>query len=156
MKTASQLDYTKRIERVIAAVAVALEKDRELPSVATLAEIAHFSPFHFMRVYRALAGESLGTTVQRLRLARAAHLLVSSAEPISEIAGRVGGERGGSETPLADGRGGSSVPYAKVAVGRSGRSHLSFRCASGRICLSACGGRRRAWSGDSRDSVVMC
>jgi len=49
-----------------------------------------------MRVYRALAGESLGTTVQRLRLARAAHLLATSAAPISEIAGRVG-----FETPQA-------------------------------------------------------
>ncbi len=49
-----------------------------------------------MRVYRALAGESLGTTVQRLRLAHAAHLLVASAAPISEVSGRVG-----FETPQA-------------------------------------------------------
>ena len=90
MKTASQLDYTKRIERVIAAVAESLERESELPSTAALAAVANFSTFHFMRVYRALAGESLGTTVQRLRLARAAHLLAASAAPISEIAGRVG------------------------------------------------------------------
>lgn len=96
MKPASQLDYTKRIERVIAAVAESLEQERELPSIATLAAVANFSSFHFMRVYRALAGESLGTTVQRLRLARAAHLLASSAVPISEVAGRVG-----FETPQA-------------------------------------------------------
>lgn len=96
MKPASQLEYTKRIERVIAAVAESLERERELPSIATLAAVANFSAFHFMRVYRALAGESLGTTVQRLRLARAAHLLASSALPISEVAGRVG-----FETPQA-------------------------------------------------------
>ena len=71
MKPTSQSDYTKRIERVIAAVADSLEHDRDLPSSAALASIANFSPFHFMRIYRALAGESLGTTVQRLRLARA-------------------------------------------------------------------------------------
>ena len=59
MKLTSQTDYTKRIERVIAAVAESLEQERDLPSTATLASIAHFSPFHFMRVYRALAGESL-------------------------------------------------------------------------------------------------
>ena len=96
MKTTSQSDYTKRIERVIAAVAQSLEQERDLPSTATLASIANFSPFHFMRVYRALAGESLGTTVQRLRLARAAHLLSASTAPISEVSGRVG-----FETPQA-------------------------------------------------------
>jgi len=96
MKSTSQSNYTKRIERVIAAVAESLEQERELPSTATLAGIASFSPFHFMRVYRALAGESLGTTVQRLRLARAAHLLAASEAPISEVSGRVG-----FETPQA-------------------------------------------------------
>jgi AraC family transcriptional regulator len=96
MKSASQLVYTKRIERVITVLAETLEQERELPSAATLAAIANFSPFHFMRVYRALAGESLGTTVQRLRLVRAAHFLAASAAPISEIAGRVG-----FETPQA-------------------------------------------------------
>ena len=96
MKPTSQSDYTKRIERVIAAVADSLEHDRDLPSTATLASVANFSPFHFMRVYRALAGESLGRTVQRLRLARAAHLLAASAAPISEVSGRVG-----FETPQA-------------------------------------------------------
>lgn len=96
MKPTSQLDYTKRIERVIAAVAESLEQERELPSTASLAAVANFSAFHFMRVYRALAGESLGTTLQRLRLARAAHLLAASAAPISEVSGRVG-----FETPQA-------------------------------------------------------
>ena len=96
MKPTSQSEYTRRIERVIAALAQSLEQERELPSTATLASVANFSPFHFMRVYRALAGESLGATVQRLRLVRAAHLLGESAAPISEIAGRVG-----FETPQA-------------------------------------------------------
>jgi len=96
MKPTSQSEYTRRIERVIAAVTKNLEQEQELPSTATLAAVANFSPFHFMRVYRALAGESLGATVQRLRLARAAHLLTESAAPISEIAGRAG-----FETPQA-------------------------------------------------------
>jgi AraC family transcriptional regulator len=96
MKPTSQLDYTKRIEQVVAALAKSLELEQKLPSTAELAAVANFSAFHFMRVYRALAGESLGTTVQRLRLARAAHLLAASLAPISEVAGRVG-----FETPQA-------------------------------------------------------
>lgn len=96
MKPTSQSEYTKRIERVIAAVAASLEQKSAPPSIATLAQIANFSPFHFMRVYRALAGESLGATVQRLRLTRAAHLLARSPASISEIASDVG-----FETPQA-------------------------------------------------------
>ena len=96
MKPTSQLDYTKRIERVVATLAKSLEQERDLPSIAELAAVANFSAFHFMRVYRALAGESLGATVQRLRLARAAHLLAASVAPIAEVAGRVG-----FETPQA-------------------------------------------------------
>lgn len=96
MKPTSQLEYTKRIERVIAELAESLEQERELPSIATLAAVANFSAFHFMRVYRALSGESLGTTVQRLRLARAAHLLAATSAPISEVSGRAG-----FETPQA-------------------------------------------------------
>ena len=96
MKPTSQLDYTRRIERVIAALAASLEQEQALPSVATLAGLANFSPFHFMRVYRALAGVSLGATVQRLRLTRAAHLLASTSASVSEVSGRVG-----FETPQA-------------------------------------------------------
>ncbi|HEU4779781.1 MAG TPA: GyrI-like domain-containing protein [Steroidobacteraceae bacterium] len=92
MKPTSQSDYLKRIDRAIAAVAASLEEERPLPSAAALAAFANFSPFHFMRVYRALAGEPLGATVQRLRLTRAAHLLAGSLAPVSVIAGRVGFE----------------------------------------------------------------
>ena len=71
MKPTSQSDYTKRIERVIAAVAASLEQEQALPSTAALAGIANFSPFDFMRVYRALAGESLGATVKHANALRA-------------------------------------------------------------------------------------
>ena len=45
-----------------------------------------------MRVYRALAGESLGATIQRLRLSRAVYLLTRSDASIVDIAGSVGFE----------------------------------------------------------------
>ncbi len=96
MKPTTQAEYTKRIDREIAAVAASIEQERDLPSAATLANVANFSPFHFMRIYRALAGESLGATVQRLRLTRAAHLLAGGSAAISDVAGRVG-----FETPQA-------------------------------------------------------
>ncbi|HEU5136487.1 MAG TPA: AraC family transcriptional regulator [Steroidobacteraceae bacterium] len=92
MTPTRQTDYLKRIDRVIAAVAASLEEERPLPSTAALAAVANFSPFHFMRVYRALSGESLGSTIQRLRLTRAAHLLAESSARVGDIAGRAGFE----------------------------------------------------------------
>jgi AraC family transcriptional regulator len=125
MKFTSQADYTNRIDRVIAAVAASMEEERELPSVPALAHIANFSPFHFMRVYRALAGESLGATVQRLRLTRAAHMLAGSTVPVSDIAGRVG-----FETPQAFARAfrqhfGLSPTEARNAVAAAPRAFES-------------------------------
>jgi AraC family transcriptional regulator len=123
MKPTSQLEYTKRIERVIAAVAQSLEQEQALPSTATLAAVANFSAFHFMRVYRALAGESFGTTVQRLRLVRAAHLLAASQAPISEIAGRVG-----FETPQAFAR--AFRQHFGVAPGEARATNVAGETAS--------------------------
>jgi AraC family transcriptional regulator len=45
--------------------------DDELP-LDKLAEIACFSPYHFHRIYRWIAGETAGETIRRLRLHRAA------------------------------------------------------------------------------------
>jgi AraC family transcriptional regulator len=92
MKHSSRIDYLKRIDRVVAHVSSAIEKQEPPPSIAELARKANLSEFHFMRVYRALAGESLGTTIQRLRLSRAVYLLTRSDASIVDIAGNVGFE----------------------------------------------------------------
>lgn len=96
MKTSSRADYLQRIDRVAAAISDSIERGRETPSIARLAELAHFSEFHFMRVYRALSGEALGVTIQRLRLQRAVHLLKDTDASVTDIATSVG-----YETPQA-------------------------------------------------------
>lgn len=96
MKTSSRNNYLQRIDQVVMRLSSAIANEEALPSVADLARGAHLSEFHFMRVYRALAGEPLGATTQRLRLSRAVHLLTQTSAPVSEIAGRVG-----FETPQA-------------------------------------------------------
>lgn len=96
MKATSRSEYLRRIDRVVARLTQSIEASGEPPSVAELAACAHLSEFHFMRVYRALAGESLGATTQRLRLQFAMHLLKSTQQPIAAIADRVG-----YETPQA-------------------------------------------------------
>jgi AraC family transcriptional regulator len=40
-----------------------------------LARVAHFSPFHFHRIFSAMTGETVNECVQRLRLERAVALL---------------------------------------------------------------------------------
>lgn len=87
MKSTSQSDHIKRIDRVIAAVSASLEEERPLPSTAALAAIATFSPFQFMRVYRALPGETPGATVQKLQRTRAAQLRTLIYLPVESVVG---------------------------------------------------------------------
>lgn len=89
MKISSRDEYLRRVDRVVARLSAAIASGESLPSVPDLARDARLSEFHFMRVYRALAGESLGATVQRLRISQAVHLLRNTSLPISLIAERV-------------------------------------------------------------------
>lgn len=96
MKTSTRHVYLQRIDRVVALLQSAVEQGGELPELATLAAAAHLSPFHFHRIYRALAGETVGHTVARLRLLRALHLLTEPEGRVTETALAVG-----YETPQA-------------------------------------------------------
>ena len=68
----NRLEYEKRVNRVIDYVRAYLA---EPLSLASLAEIAAFSPFHFSRVFTAMTGETLFGFIQRLRIERAATAL---------------------------------------------------------------------------------
>jgi AraC family transcriptional regulator len=48
--------------------------------LATLADVAHFSPFHFHRLFHALTGEPLGDYIRRRRLEMAAVRLRSQPD----------------------------------------------------------------------------
>lgn len=60
--------------------------------VKTLAEISHFSPFHFHRISRALLGEPIGAYISRTRVETAAKLLHFSKSSVEHIAYAVGFE----------------------------------------------------------------
>ena len=83
MKTSTEHDYHRRIARVIEAI---LEDPAAPHTVESLASVANLSPFHFHRIYRALTGEGLAETVQRLRLARAARRLNDAGASVTEVA----------------------------------------------------------------------
>ena len=66
---ASRLEYERRVNRVVDHVRQHLGDQL---TVAGLARIAGLSPFHFHRIFTAVAGETLFGFVQRLRIERAA------------------------------------------------------------------------------------
>ncbi len=82
-----RIDYNDRLNRVTAYIYDHLDEDIDLNR---LAEVACLSPYHWHRVYHALHGETIATTVRRLRLHRAAGFLAYSSMPVDEIAARSG------------------------------------------------------------------
>ena len=89
MRQATEMDYRRRIERV----ADVIRADPAAPhTLAALAAVAAFSPFHFHRIYRAIKGESVAQNVRHSRLAKGALLLASSSRDVGSIAFEVGYE----------------------------------------------------------------
>lgn len=82
-------DYQRRVGRAIGQIERHLDADL---SLAELAELASFSPFHFHRVFRALTGEGVAEHVRRLRIERAASRLRNTSRSILEIALEAGYE----------------------------------------------------------------
>jgi AraC family transcriptional regulator len=81
-------DYADRLGRVIVYLHDHLdETDLDLNK---LAGIACMSPYHWHRIYHAIQGETLASTVKRLRLLRAARYLAQTTIQISRIARKSG------------------------------------------------------------------
>jgi AraC family transcriptional regulator len=74
MKAITLQDYKQRLLRVL--VHIQQQLDRPL-SLEELARLAHFSPFHFHRVFKGMLGESVQSHLRRLRLERSAARLKS-------------------------------------------------------------------------------
>ena len=84
MKTRrAEQDYRERVARVVAAIVADPMAEHRLED---LARLAHFSPFHFHRVYSSIAGETVAATVRRVRLALAARLLQEDRQSITQVA----------------------------------------------------------------------
>jgi AraC family transcriptional regulator len=79
----TQQTYRNRILRVQLHIEEHLDEELVLEK---LARLAHFSPYHFHRVFRALVGETVGEHVRRLRLERAALRLSSTDRPVVQVA----------------------------------------------------------------------
>lgn len=79
--------YEDRLRRVSAFIHENLDEELDMDR---LAEVACMSSYHWHRIYRAIHGETLASTVKRLRLHRAAGEIVATDRPVAEIARRWG------------------------------------------------------------------
>jgi AraC family transcriptional regulator len=77
-------EYRFRLNRAIDYIQNHYSEDLNL---AKLAEVTHFSKYHFYRLFHECFGETVHECIQRVRLERASHLLVANVHAsIAEIA----------------------------------------------------------------------
>jgi AraC family transcriptional regulator len=117
-KSETRSIYFERINKILVYIDQNLGEKMDLE---LLAEMAHFSPFHFHKIMRAYLRESLGSYIIRVRLDTAASLLIYSAEPVSGIAYRIG-----YDTPAA---------FTKAFQKRFGTSPSDYRQNKGSLRL---------------------
>ncbi len=79
--------YSQRVDAVIAYIHAHLADPLNSD---TLAEVAHLSPYHWHRIYKAVTGESAMTTVKRSRMHKAAAELLRTDLSIQAIGQSVG------------------------------------------------------------------
>ncbi len=89
MKPSTLQLYKERILGVL--VFIQRNLDEEVP-LEEYARVAHFSPYHFHRIFRGMVGESLQEHIRRLRLERAAARLKHGDRSVLEIALEAGYE----------------------------------------------------------------
>ncbi len=88
-KQSNKAFYNEKLNVIIEYINTNLDSKID---VKTLAEISHFSPFHFHRISRALLGEPIGAYISRTRLETAAKMIRYSSLKIEAIAYNVGFE----------------------------------------------------------------
>jgi len=89
VKSQTRTHYERRLEPVLAWLAAHPDEDADLHR---LADLACLSPYHFHRVYRAMMGETVAATVQRVRLLRASAELRAGTRSLDQVARRAGYE----------------------------------------------------------------
>lgn len=87
-KQDSRAEYAARMHRVLETIDRNIDQTLDLDR---LAAVAHFSPFHFHRLFTAWTGETLGDYVRRRRIELAAvHLIAQPRVPVLQVALGVG------------------------------------------------------------------
>lgn len=83
-----QEEYIKRINKILTFIDENLDTDL---SLHTISKIAHYSPFHLHRLFKAITNETLNAYIIRKRIERTAMMLIHNKEySIAEIGERYG------------------------------------------------------------------
>lgn len=88
-KETNRVIYQQNLNRVLEYIHNHLDEKIE---IKTLADISHFSLFHFHRISRALLGEPIGAYITRTRIETAAKMIRYTSLGIEDIAYNVGFE----------------------------------------------------------------
>jgi AraC family transcriptional regulator len=83
MRPETQRVYKERILGVLVHIQQHLDEPLALED---LARLAHFSPYHFHRIFQGMVGEGLWEHIRRLRLERAAQQLRLTDRPVIRVA----------------------------------------------------------------------
>lgn len=75
--------WIARMERALALLASRLDTP---PALAELAAAANVSPFHFHRIWRVMTGETVGTSITRLRIANAQQRMQHGDASVTSVA----------------------------------------------------------------------
>lgn len=84
MRTTTRSDYLDRLRRVLRFIQEHLDDAQLTPDEC--ARVAHFSRFHFHRLFSGMVGESLGEHIRRIRLERAAGELRLTDRSVIDVA----------------------------------------------------------------------
>ncbi len=76
-------DYYERIEKAVEFIEVNL---MEKISIEMISEKAHFSKYHFIRIFRAMTGETVGNYLRRRRISESSKQLITTNRSILSIA----------------------------------------------------------------------
>ncbi|NDV47031.1 AraC family transcriptional regulator [Paludibacter sp. 221] len=83
----SRQEYISRINKVMDYIEKNIDKPIDLQ---TLAQTAHFSPYHFHRIFTFLTGETPNNFLLRVRIEKSAYMLRNKEHSIGDIAYRCG------------------------------------------------------------------
>ncbi|MBI4880190.1 MAG: AraC family transcriptional regulator [Planctomycetes bacterium] len=118
MKPDTLDDYRQRVLKVLLHIQNHLDDPISLDE---LAGVAHFSPYHFHRIFRGMVGEGVMEHVRRLRLQRAAMQLSGSRSSVTAIALGAGYETHESFTRAFHSLFGQSPTEFRMSRGWQGR-----------------------------------
>jgi len=88
--TDTTTNWTRYQNRVRTVIKYIHDNPHENLTSEVLAEVAHLSPYHWHRIYKAITGESAVATVKRCRMHIASATLLRTDTPLAEIGASVG------------------------------------------------------------------